>query len=208
MFAQRTSERSPNATPRPQHLSNDPSQGPVASPKDEIQYSDRRLSPSVLLRMGERESTNGGPSAVTEAECKHAPCRLRINAVADGRRFVAFGASGSDERQQRLAAARRGSRDTPPRSSSAEASVTPAGSDAPRLEPEAVSPAPICVAADVAIPGRARARPAWRSVLAPFGQCEHVPGAVRRLMSSGENRKRDRLRSRRVCLLAPWQVAT
>ena len=46
--------------------------------------------------MGERESTNGGPFAVTEAECKHAPCRLRINAVADGRRFVAFGASGSD----------------------------------------------------------------------------------------------------------------
>ena len=54
------------------------------------------------------------------------------------------------------------------RSSAAEASVTPAGSDAPRLEPEAVSPTPICGAAAVAIPGRARARRTWRSVPRPL----------------------------------------
>ena len=40
--------------------------------------------------MGERQSTSSGPFAVTESDCKHAPCRLRINAVADGRRFVAL----------------------------------------------------------------------------------------------------------------------
>ena len=47
--------------------------------------------------MGERQSTSSGPFAVTESDCKHAPCRLRINAVANDRRFVALEASGTDE---------------------------------------------------------------------------------------------------------------
>jgi hypothetical protein len=47
--------------------------------------------------MRERQSTSRGPFAVTESDCKHARCRLRINAVADDRRFVALEASGSDD---------------------------------------------------------------------------------------------------------------
>ena len=47
--------------------------------------------------MGERQTTSRGPFAVTESDCKHAPCRLRINAVGDDRRFVALAASGSDD---------------------------------------------------------------------------------------------------------------
>ncbi|MGP0034601.1 MAG: hypothetical protein ACLP4R_08540, partial [Solirubrobacteraceae bacterium] len=45
--------------------------------------------------------TSRGPFAVTESDCKHAPCRLRINAVADDRGFVALKASGSDETRVR-----------------------------------------------------------------------------------------------------------
>jgi hypothetical protein len=51
--------------------------------------------------MGERESTGRGPFTVTESDCKPAPCRLRINAVADDRGFVALEASGSDDLQKR-----------------------------------------------------------------------------------------------------------
>ena len=47
--------------------------------------------------MGERQFTSRGPFAVTESDCKHASCRLRINAVADDRGFVALEASGSDD---------------------------------------------------------------------------------------------------------------
>ena len=47
--------------------------------------------------MGERQFTSRGPFAVTESDCKHAPRRLRINAVADDRGFVALKASGSDD---------------------------------------------------------------------------------------------------------------
>ena len=49
--------------------------------------------------MGERQSTSRGAFAVTESDCKHAPCRLRINAVADDRGFVALEASGSDDEE-------------------------------------------------------------------------------------------------------------
>ena len=52
--------------------------------------------------MGERQFTSRGPFAVTESDCKHAPCRLRINAVADDRGFVALKASGSDDQPEVL----------------------------------------------------------------------------------------------------------
>lgn len=52
--------------------------------------------------MGERQSTGRGLFAVTESDRKHAACRLRINAVADDRGFVALEASGSDETEQRV----------------------------------------------------------------------------------------------------------
>ncbi len=45
--------------------------------------------------MGERQSTSSGAFAVTESDCKHARCCLRINAVANDRRFVALEAGGS-----------------------------------------------------------------------------------------------------------------
>ena len=49
--------------------------------------------------MGERQSTSSDPFAVTESDCKHAPCRLRIDAVANDRRFVALEASGTNEQR-------------------------------------------------------------------------------------------------------------
>ncbi len=49
---------------------------------------------------GERQPRSRGPFAVTESDCYHSACRLRINAVADDRRFVALEAAGSDESEQ------------------------------------------------------------------------------------------------------------
>ena len=49
--------------------------------------------------MGGRQFTSPRPICRTESDCRHPPCRLCINAVADDRGFVALKASGSDEQR-------------------------------------------------------------------------------------------------------------